>query len=135
MQTACGFSQRPGSNEPADEPYKPKGRHGYGRYLCRVSHATLIVRSGSRSRLALRLRLILLRVRDVTSADANRRLVFGTGPSPISMGARDDRTLLMGEQPVQGVILLDESHLVAPPSQQRVTAKPNASNVPGFFAS
>ena len=86
--------------------------------------------------IALQLKLITLKEREVVTADGSHQLVKYAGPVRVSMLGRDCfvGALVLGDQVLLGAIPLEDMDLVVSPREQRITVNPTSPNIPMAFA-
>lgn len=86
--------------------------------------------------IALQLKLIMLKEREVVTADGSHQLVKYAGPVRVSMLGRDCfvGALVMGDQVLLGAIPLEDMDLVVSPREQRITVNPTSPNIPMALA-
>jgi len=86
--------------------------------------------------LAIQLRLVDLKPREVHLADGSRKLVRYVGPIKVEMAGRDCVTAaaVMGDQVLLGAIPMQAMDVVVHPRSERVVPNPDSPNVPSFLA-
>lgn len=86
--------------------------------------------------IALQLKLIMLKEREVVTADGSHQRVKYAGPVRVSMLGRDCfvGALVMGDQVLLGAIPLEDMDLVVSPREQRITVNPTSPNIPMALA-
>lgn len=86
--------------------------------------------------LAIQLRLIDLKQREVHLADGSRKLVRYVGPIKVEMMGRDCVTaaVVMGDQVLLGAIPMQAMDVIVLPRTEQVVPNPQSPNVPSFLA-
>ena len=85
---------------------------------------------------ALQLRLEELEKREVTTADAAKRLCSYVGPLEVHFENRACYTgaLVLGDEVLLGVVPMEDMDLVISPSLRTVTVNPQSPNIPSSVA-
>lgn len=86
--------------------------------------------------LAIQLKLVDLKPREVHLADGSRKLVRYAGPIKVEMAGRDCVTAaaVMGDQVLLGAIPMQAMDVVVHPRSEKVVPNPDSPNVPSFLA-
>jgi clan AA aspartic protease len=86
--------------------------------------------------IALQLKLVALKEREVVTADGAHQLVKYAGPVRVSTLGRDCfvGALVMGDQVLLGAIPMEDMDLVISPREQKITVNPTAPNIPMAMA-
>ena len=82
--------------------------------------------------IAIQLKLETLYEREVTTADASKRLCPYAGPIEVRFANRACFTgaLVLGDEVLLGAVPMEDMDLIVSPAKQRIMVNPNSPNIP-----